>query len=306
MQKLLGALVGALVLFPPVASIAQDASREVNITAGSTPGWIPSEELEREAKATFEQYFKLLAAEDYAAAHAMMGTGLQAMLPLEEFTSQERTSNQDWGRTVSRKITKITWTKDASSTPQPGTYVALDMTARFANVDRHCGYMILYQAPDADGFVVVRTENTVLDNRAAKSIAEANSQLQMELVWRIVARSCPNYEAPELPGSLSDGIEYTTVSEAKSALEQKEGIQTKQENGWTIIADRANYAVWSFAPSGDPTYPSVLKRWVKPVGPESSEMSIGLLCEVEKPICDSLFEEMALINGFIPISMERK
>ncbi len=227
------------------------------------------------------------------------------MLPLEEYSRQERSARQEWGSTVSREITKVTWTKDATTSPQPGTYVALDMTARFANVDRHCGYMILYQAPDADGFVIVRTENTVLDNRAASSIAEENSKLQMELVWRIVARNCPNYVAPELPGSLSEGIEYASVGEARAALERKDGIQSKQENGWTIMADRANFAVWSFAPPGNPTYPSVIKRWVKPVGPDSSEMAMGLLCEVEKPICDSLFEEMALINGFIPITMEQ-
>ncbi len=235
----------------------------------------------------------------------MMGPGLQKLLPLPEFAEQELTANQDWGRTIARKVTKITWTKDAPSTPNPGIYVALDMTARFANVDRHCGYMILYQAPDADDFVIVRTENTILDNRAASSIAEENSQLQMELVWRIVARSCPNYVAPELPGSLADGIEYASVGEARAALERKDGTQVRQENGWTIIADRTNLAVWSFAPVGDPSYPSALKRWVVPVGPDSSEMSMGLLCEVEKPICDSLFEEMALINGFIPISMEQ-
>ncbi|QUL38509.1 DUF4019 domain-containing protein [Erythrobacter sp. JK5] len=298
------ALAAAWAFAVPVSLAAQEAPREVNITSGSTPGWIPSEELEAEAVATFDRYFRLLSDGDYPSAHAMLSEGLQSMLPLEEFSEQERSNGRSWGSEKSRTVSKITWTKDAPGIPEPGIYVALDMTATFANVDRHCGYTILHRAPDADEFVIARTENTVLDNRAAASIAEANSPLQMELVWRIVARNCPNYAPPALPDTLSDGVEYSTVAEARSELEAREATETKQENGWTIIADRANLAVWSFAPPGDATYPSVIKRWVEPVGPDSSEASIGMLCEAEKPVCDSLFEEMALINGFIPLSIE--
>ncbi|MEL6529727.1 MAG: DUF4019 domain-containing protein [Pseudomonadota bacterium] len=283
---------------------AQENLREVNITAGSTAGWVPTEELEVEAVETLERYFRLLDAGDYDSAHAMMGSGLRALLPLQEFVRQQTVSSKEWGSKISHEITKITWTKDAPGIPQPGIYVALDMTAKFASVDRHCGYMILHKAPNADGFAIVRTESTYLDNEAAQSIAEEDSPLQLELVWRIVARSCPNYVPDALPDTLSDGVEYATVSEARLALENKFGTETKEENGWTIIADPESYSIWSFAPQGDPTYPSVVKRWVKPTGSDNSEMSMGLLCEAEKPVCDWLFEEMALVNGFIPLSLE--
>ncbi|WP_298467013.1 DUF4019 domain-containing protein [uncultured Erythrobacter sp.] len=305
MRKLIGICVGFLALLSSASSYAQDASREVNITAGSTAGWIPSEELEDQAKEAFERYFRLLDAQDYGVAHSMMGSGLQGMLPLDRFEEQERTARQNWGRTVSREITKITWTKDASNTPKPGIYVALDMTARFTKVDRHCGYMILHKAPDADSFVIARTQQSVLENQTAASIAQTSSPLQMELVWRIVARGCPNYQPPELPDTISDGIEFSSFAEAKASLVNRSDVETKLERGWTIIADKTNLAVWSFSPLGDPTHPSVLKRWVESTGPETSEMSMGLLCEAEKRLCDGLFEEMALANGFIPVTTEQ-
>ena len=299
------ARVALLALVCAAPTQAQDAPREVNVTQGSDPGWIPSEELEAEAMATWERYYALVATEDFAAAHAMLTEGFKAQYPLSTFEQDRIAAKATRGTLLSRNVTTVTWTKGGSAAPAPGIYVAIDATAQFENVDRFCGYTILYRAPDAEGFEVMRFEEVLLDNAAFDSIAKQNSELQALLVWRLVARSCPNYRLPPLPDTLGANIEFDTPASAKEAIMSRDGIETRMENGWTIVADSANLTIWSFAPEGEPTYPAVIKRWVVATGPQSSRAHMDILCGAEKPQCDALFDEMAYRNGFTPVSIEQ-
>lgn len=300
------ALVLALLAVPsgivPAFARAPEASREVNITQGSEPGWIPNEELEAKAIDVWQRFYARIEAGDDDAAHAMMSEGFRGQYPLAQFRTDRAAARTDRGALIARDRIKLTWTKDSPSVPYPGIYVAIDASARFAAVDRFCGYTILYLAPGAQDFTVMRFQETLLDNAAFAEIAAANSPLQALLVWRLTSRSCPNYTPEPLPVSVSDGIEYGTVAEARAVVAAREGIETKVENGWTVIAHRPSYSVWSFAPEGAPTYPAVIKRWVKPVGADNSRASIAMICEAEKRACDALFDEMAYKNGFVPVT----
>ncbi|MCL9981885.1 MAG: DUF4019 domain-containing protein [Erythrobacter sp.] len=299
----IAALALALLVGTPVAG--QDKPREVNITQGSTPGWIPSEQLEAEALATLQRFNDLVAADDYDAAYAMIGAGLRAQYPLERFRADRAQSAAARGKLVSRDLIKLTWTKDGLGVPYPGTFVAIDASAVFAKAKRFCGYTILHQAPGADGFTITHFEENVLDNEAFAQIAGQHSELQALLVWRLIARNCRNYSPEPLPETLAEGIEYRSVAEARAAVSAREGIETKVENGWTVIMDQASYSIWSFAPEGASTYPSVVKRWVEPTGQDTSRASMAMRCEAEKRLCDALFDEMALRNGFTPVSLEQ-
>ncbi|MEY4838073.1 MAG: hypothetical protein RLZZ475_1932 [Pseudomonadota bacterium] len=302
MKAGIAALALALCIASPM--IAQNAPREVNITQGSTPGWIPSEALEAEALATWQRFNALVEAGDYDAAHAMMGEGMRAQYPLERFREDRRQAAAARGALVSRNLVKLTWTKDGPGVPYPGTFVAIDASAAFAKADRMCGYTILHQAPGADGFTISRFEENVLDNEAFAQIAGQHSPLQALLVWRLLARNCPNYTPEPLPDTLAEGIEYGSVAEARAAVSVREGVKTRTENGWTVIMDQASYSIWSFAPEGAPTYPAVIKRWVEPTGKDTSRASMAMRCEAGKRACDALFDEMALRNGFTPVSLE--
>ena len=163
----------------------------------------------------------------------------------------------------------------------------------------------LYLAPGAQDFTVMRYQETFIDNAAFAEIAATNSPLQALLVWRLAARSCPNYTPEPLPDTLSDEIEYATVAEARAAVAARAGVETWTENGWTIIADKATLSVWSFAPEGAPTYPAVIKRWAERVDDDTSSISMAIRCGGEKRVCDALFDEMAMKNGFTPVSLEQ-
>lgn len=296
------ALALALCAVSPAA--AQNAPREVNITQGSTPGWIPSEALEAEALATWQRFNDLVAAGDYDAAHAMIGEGLRAKYPLERFRDDRSQAAADRGALVSRDIVKITWTKDAPGVPYPGTFVAIDASAAFAKADRMCGYTILHQAPGATEFTITRFEENVMGNANFAQIAARHSPLQAVLVWRMMARNCPNYVPEPLPDTLAEGIEYGSVAEARAAVSVREGIETKAEDGWTVIAHQPSLSVWSFAPEGALAYPAVIKRWAEPAGEAGSRAMMAMRCEAQKRICDALFEVMALRNGFTQTAFE--
>lgn len=287
----------------PVQARTPGPAREVNITQGSEAGWIPSEELEAKALAAWQRFHALTEAGDDDAAHAMMSEGFRQQYPLAQFRADRAAARKDRGSLVQRERLKLTWTKDSPAVPYPGIYVAIDASARFAAVDRFCGYTILHLARGAQDFSVMRFEETFLDNAAFAGITADDGPLQAVLVWRLVSRSCPNYTPEPLPANLSDGIEYKTVAEARAAVASREGIETKVENGWTIIAHRPSYSVWSFAPEGAPTYPAVIKRWAEPVGTGKSRSAIAMICEAEKAACDALYDEMAYKNGFVSVKI---
>jgi len=294
----------ALTLLVSTPAAAQAPLREVNITQGSTPGWIPSEELEAEALATWQRFNELVETGDYDAAYAMIGEGLRAKYPPERFREDRTQAATDRGALASRNRVKVTWTKDAPGVPYPGTFVAIDASAAFAKADRMCGYTILHQAPGAKGFKVTRFEENVMGNANFAQIAASHSELQAVLVWRMLARNCPNYVPEQLPDTLAEGIEYGSVAEARAAVSAREGIETKTENGWTVIAHQPSYSVWSFAPEGAPTYPAVIKRWVVPAGEKGSRAMMAMRCEANKRACDALFDEMAMRNGFTQTAFE--
>jgi hypothetical protein len=286
-------------------ALGHESQREVNITQGSEAGWLPGEALEAMALATWSRFNALIESGDYDVAYAMMGEGFRAQYPLAQFRSDRAEVRASRGAVITRSIVKLTWTKDSPAVPYPGTYLAIDASARFAEADRFCGYTILHLAPDAQEFTVMRFEENLLANASFEQIAAQNSEVQALLVWRLLARNCPNYSPDPLPETVAEGIEYASVAEARASVAARAGIETWMENGWTIISDEASLSVWSFAPEGDPTYPSVIKRWVEPTGESTSRMSMAIRCGGDKLICDDLFDEMALRNGFTPVSIER-
>jgi hypothetical protein len=255
--------------------------------------------------ATWQRFNALAEAGDDEAAYTMLSEGFRAQYPLAQFRSDRAKARAERGALIARDVVKLTWTKDSPAVPYPGTYAAIDISATFAAVDRFCGYTILHLAPGAQDFTVIRFQEVLLDNAAFAQIAAQNSHLQALLVWRVLARSCPNYTPDPLPETLADDIEYPSVAEARAAVGARAGIETKIENGWTIIADEASLSVWSFAPEGSPTYPTVIKRWVEPVGENASRAYMAMRCDADKQECDALFDEMALRNGFTPVSLEQ-
>jgi hypothetical protein len=198
------------------------------------------------------------------------------------------------GALRNRTYNKVTWTKDSSSAPMLGTYVAIDISARYERIDRFCGYIILYQREPLRPFQVTRTENNFILNSDAKG---AKSTAELDSIWAQLSTNCPNYPKAELPEVPNSTIGYATVAAALADLRTRPGVVFTTENRWVIATDEAAYTIWSFAPQDYPAYPAVVKRWVIPQG-TGSIMKMEVLCEASKAACDDLYRTFSRMNGF--------
>jgi hypothetical protein len=92
------------------------------------------------------------------------------------------------------------------------------------------------------------------------------------------------------PESSKSDVGYKTVAEALAALKLMKEASFSTVQGWTIVTDEAHLTVWSFAPKADPSYPSVVKRFVTSNG-DGSTVTMRVLCESDKISCDNLVRE---------------
>jgi hypothetical protein len=176
---------------------SQDATkpqpRVVNVTSDSTPGWLPSIEQSAAAEKTAREY---LAAEDsgraqdaYRYLHDLDKRGQ----PFDVYDANLKKFDAQAGQVTERRIVKVTWTKDPQQAPLPGVYAAIDLASRFANIDRHCGYLVVYQ-PDAGGeFQVMREESNFIDNASAAQMEQQHGRGSVDQMWAQLSRNCPNY-----------------------------------------------------------------------------------------------------------------
>jgi hypothetical protein len=282
----------ALAVAVLTAAPASLAQREVNLTADSKPGWLPSEDLEKQATETALAY---LAAQDtgrFDQAWAMLDPHTQAMEPLEAFAKRVGEFNANAGAPLQRRITRATWTADPAQAPEPGVYVSLDLVSRFAGIDRHCGYLVLHQPPLGGPFKVTREEDNLLTDATARDMAAKGQDV--DAAWAQLSARCPNYAGgrgpappPPLPESHVSTVGYPNTAAALAGLKARPGVVFSSKDGWTIANDPSDNAVWSFAPAGQPAYPAVIRR--KPVK-DKGQVTVRLdaLCEGPKPACDDL------------------
>ena len=175
--------------------------REVNITNDSAPGWLPSRIQEEQVLKETGAYFAALDQQQDERAYAMMAEVNRNSRPLSQFIQQNREFRERSGTLVRRKILKVTWTKDPAAAPFRGVYAAIDIATQFAKIDRHCGYVVLYQRPSGGDFEVMRQESNLIDNATAARIEQEKSRAVLDHMWAALAANCPNFGSAASPSS---------------------------------------------------------------------------------------------------------
>lgn len=193
-MKLFAAL--AALLFAAVPAQAQTAPREVNITADSAPGWVPSIAQDQAVDGATDAWFAALESGDFARAYAMLAPANRTE-PYADFARRNAAARDNAGALRGRTVLKVTWTKDPANAPAPGVYAAVDIAERHANVDRQCGYLIWYQPPEGGPFLLMRTETSRFDNAAAAQIEKQQGRAEVDRVWAVASANCPNYRMPD-------------------------------------------------------------------------------------------------------------
>lgn len=172
-----------------VSLTAASPPRVININAGSEVGWVPSESLEAEMVDAAMAYWQAEADGDYERSYAMHSPGLAKLLSFDEYKGQRKESAFELGPIVSRNVYKQTWTHGADYTPNRGTYLAIDFSAKYEKAQRLCGYIIVHKSTPDSPAVIMRTETTYLLDASFSDPDEAKA------AWRKASAYCPNYVA---------------------------------------------------------------------------------------------------------------
>jgi len=286
------------------------------VTSDSTPGWLPSEELEQQARKTALEFLAEMDRGQYEEAYGFLADVDRKDQTLSDFSDRVRQFNAQAGAVIERRIATVTWTKNPAHAPLPGIYAALDLVSRFANIDRHCGFLILYQAPSGQNFQVMREEDNFLDNATAANIAKRSSSEAVDKAWADLSAHCPNYRpdtnlntqaaqgAPPapLPEASGSQIGYPTVAAALAALHAKAGVTFKNDGGWTIAEDAESQTVWSFPPPGNAAYPAAVKRQAVQRA-DGTYIDMAVQCEATKAACDDLVRSFQQLNAQMGANM---
>ncbi len=293
---------------PPPAAPA----RIVNITSDSAPGWLPSTD---QARAATEAALAYLAAKDAgraAAAYAMLEDGNRALQSFADFARALADFNARAGAVTERRIVTVTWTKDPAQAPKPGVYAAIDIVSRFANIDRDCGYVVVYQPPAGGAFRVAREEENLMTNADATVIERQHSEAGVEAAWSQLSARCPNYpgyafsdlSAPVAGGAAPtplveqpNSTGYATVAAALSDLHSRRNVAFRTQGGYTIATDDAANTIWVFTSEGQPAYPAAIKREFVTASQGGTSVEMSVLCEASKSACDDLVRTFEALDA---------
>lgn len=170
---------------------------EINVTVDSSPGWLPTADQRQRAIKAVQVFLDAVENGRYTEAYGLQAEAMKREQTLVQFTQNAQKFQALAGPLKFWRVLKVTWTKDPARAPSAGIYVAVDIAGQFANVDRDCGYLVLFQPPSGGDFAIMRRENNFLDNATARTIEEKQSKAGLAKVWSQVSRYCPNYVFPE-------------------------------------------------------------------------------------------------------------
>jgi hypothetical protein len=107
------------------------------------------------------------------------------------------------------------------------------------------------------------------------------------------------------PGESGQGIGYPSVAAALAALKARSDVNISVKEGWTIVNDPAEKALWSFTPSNHPAHPAAVKRATVE---RDGQVFINMraLCQAEKSACDKLIAEFQELNQKVIADVQRQ
>lgn len=104
------------------------------------------------------------------------------------------------------------------------------------------------------------------------------------------------------------GIGYTTVTQARAALEARDGqdVTVTHADGWTHVQDPAGSAQWSFTPPGHAAHPAAVRRVIRRSPSGEVAVDIDLLCEAPAEACTGLRAEFEQFSERIRQSVKAR
>lgn len=201
-----------------------------------------------------------------------------------------------------------------SASPAPGTPVTVGQTVEFTFT---ASYELSLKDKGAIVLVIQDETNKQLDGGKPQSETVTRGKGTVTLTQSLVVPASEKevrFFIPLVPEGIShtsgellirypvvdtnsaSSIGYPTVAAALKDLQSKPGVKFSVQNGWTIAEDRDHFTLWSFAPEGDPAYPSAVKRTAVQQPGGSITMDMRVLCQSTQAACDKLVADFNALN----------
>jgi hypothetical protein len=212
-----------------------------------------------------------------------------------------------------------------SASPAPGTPLIIGQTVEFK-------ITVSYQLAVADSGAIIlvvqdETNKNLWGDRKQQSQSVNRRKGTVTLAERLVVPEggkeirlfvpiVPNgisntsgellirYPVADTNGASSIG--YSSVAAALADLHSNPEVKFSVQNGWTIVEDRNHFTLWSFAPEGDPAYPSAVKRSAVQAFGGSVNMDMRVLCQSTQAACDKLVADFNVLNDRAAQSLQGK
>jgi uncharacterized protein DUF4019 len=174
-------------------SVPPDADGAVHLTPDSRSGWTPTAEQRTKVIDVLRTYLEAIDTLRFADAYQLLTDRQKRSESLAAFTASESAFRAESGAATRWRVLQVTWASDPVQSAGPGVYAAIDVSGRFENIDRHCGYVILYQGPDGGPFAILRREANYLPKPKPGAPEPPPSKAEMDRAWAALSRYCPNY-----------------------------------------------------------------------------------------------------------------
>ncbi|MBY0567069.1 MAG: DUF4019 domain-containing protein [Hyphomonadaceae bacterium] len=140
-----------------------------------------------------DAFWQALERNDLASARAMWTEDMQAEQTEEDFVADAGRLRRQTGAVIERRVMRTTIYDNTPGAPAPGVYIAFDIVARFENVDRFCGYIIMHQASEGQPFRVSRIDQTMMENSAAAAW-DGQGQTTDQAWQQLATQFCPGWQ----------------------------------------------------------------------------------------------------------------
>lgn len=137
-------LLGALFMFGAQVAQAEE--------------WAPSETDKREALAFTTRWLALKDEGKGEQAYALFSPLFREKVAFADWNARLGKFRGMAGPVRERRIVRVTWFKDPPQADVPGVYAALEVHGGFERIPEHLEKVILYRAPGAASFSVLRNE----------------------------------------------------------------------------------------------------------------------------------------------------
>ena len=131
--------------------------------------WRPTDIEYKRVMNDVNAYFSAKDSSNYSAAYSQFSPSQKDAVSYEDWKSHMQVLKQKAGEIKERKLTKLTWYKDATNAPK-GIFAAVDFKSDFTELSLHCGFVAMQLQSDGT-FKVAREEENLISKKEISSLA---------------------------------------------------------------------------------------------------------------------------------------